>query len=65
MGVTKCLTKKIIYCRSGAELHENCAVKDATFNKEKGLWKVFIEDSETTYEVSDCVIFRCYNLVVQ
>ena len=46
------------FCRAGAELRENCAVKDATFNKEEGLWKVFLEDSESTYEVSDCAIFR-------
>ena len=39
------------FCRAGAELRENCAVKDATFNKEEGLWKVFLEDSESTYEV--------------
>ena len=58
MGVTKSLTDKIIHCRAGAELRENCAVKDATFNKEEGLWKVFLEDSESTYEVSDCAIFR-------
>ena len=41
------------FCRAGAELRENCTVKDATFHKEKGMWKVFLEGSETIYQVSE------------
>ena len=57
-GSHKSLTNQTIHCRAGAELHENCAVKDATFNKKEGLWKVFLDGSETTYKVSDCAMFR-------
>lgn len=39
-------------CRAGATLVENSPVKDAKFNKNAGLWTVFIEDSDVTYEVN-------------
>ena len=37
--------------RSGAELIENCPVKDAHFDKATGLWTVTVEDSDVTYQV--------------
>jgi geranylgeranyl reductase family protein len=34
----------------GADLKENSPVADAKFDKEKGLWTVYLEDGKTTYQ---------------
>ena len=38
---------------AGAMLVEESPVKDAKFDKSKGLWTVTIEDSEITYQVPE------------
>lgn len=38
--------------RVGAHLMENSPVKSAVFDKEKGIWTAYIENSTVMYQVS-------------
>ncbi len=44
-----------IFARNGAELLEGHPVKDAKFDKNSGLWTVYLENNEKIVKVGSCI----------
>ena len=52
-------------CRAGADLREECSVKDAVLDKSSGMWTITLDD-DTTFRarVIACTLASCHSACI-